>query len=57
MTTFSNASRLGRISSMLSTFGAAIEVARAVEARRMPVGVSLKTLGIDEKTFRQVNLG
>jgi len=57
MTTLSKGSRLGRISSMFSTFGAAIEVARAIEAHRMPVGSSLKMLGIDEKHFRQVNLG
>lgn len=57
MTTLSNGSRLGRISSMFTTFGAAIDVARAIEARRMPVGGSLKLLGIDEKAFRQVNLG
>jgi hypothetical protein len=44
------------LGSFLSTMGAAIKVARSVEAGRMPEGQMLKTLGIDEKTFREIHL-
>jgi hypothetical protein len=36
--------------------GAAIHVARAVEAGRMPESRVLKALGIDEAAFRAINL-
>ena len=49
------ASRMG-VGSFLSTMGAAINVARSVESGRMPEGRVLKTLGIDEKTFREIHL-
>jgi hypothetical protein len=47
---------LGRIGKVFATFGAVIDVATAIEARRQPSVKALRTLGIDEKAFRQVNL-
>jgi hypothetical protein len=47
---------LGRIGKVFATVGAVIDVATAIEARRQPSVQSLRTLGIDEKAFRQVNL-
>ena len=47
---------LGRLGKVFATVGAVIDVATAVEARRQPSVQSLRTLGIDEKAFRQVNL-
>ena len=48
--------RFGRIGKVFATVGAVIDVATAIEARRQPSVQSLRTLGIDEKAFRQVNL-
>jgi hypothetical protein len=48
--------RLGRLGRVFATVGAVIDVATAVEARRQPSANALRTLGIDEKAFRQVNL-
>jgi hypothetical protein len=48
--------RLGRLGRVFATVGAVIDVATAVEARRQPSSNALRTLGIDEKAFRQVNL-
>ena len=47
---------LGRLGKVFATFGAVIDVATALEARRQPSAKALQTLGIDEKAFRQVNL-
>ena len=49
-------SKLGPIGKVFATFGAVIDVANALEARRQPSVQSLRTLGMDEKAFRQVNL-
>jgi hypothetical protein len=46
----------GPLGKVFATVGAVIDVATAVEARRQPSVQSLRTLGIDEKAFRQVNL-
>jgi hypothetical protein len=48
--------RFGRIGKVFATVGAVIDVATSIEARRQPSVQSLRTLGIDEKAFRQVNL-
>jgi hypothetical protein len=48
--------KFGRLGQVFATVGAVIDVATAVEARRQPSVQSLRTLGIDEKAFRQVNL-
>jgi hypothetical protein len=45
---------LGRLGSVFATFGAVIDVARAVEARRMPDTRDLKTLGIDQSSFQRI---
>jgi hypothetical protein len=39
---------------VFATFGAVIDVARAVEARRMPDTRDLKTLGIDQSSFQRI---
>jgi hypothetical protein len=46
---------LGRLGSVFATFGAVIDVARAVEARRMPDARDLKTLGIEQSSFQRIN--
>ncbi len=51
-----NESKLGRIGKVFATFGAVIDVATAVEARRQPSVQALRTLGIDESAFRKLNL-
>ena len=48
--------KFGRLGKVFATVGAVIDVATAVEARRQPSVQALRTLGIDEKAFRQVNL-
>ena len=48
--------RFSRVGSALSTFGAAVDVARAVEQRELPAPGALAALGIDEATFRKVHL-
>jgi hypothetical protein len=45
---------LGRLGSVFATFGAVIDVARAVEARRMPDARDLKTLGIEKSSFQRI---
>lgn len=45
---------LGRLGSVFATFGAVIDVARAVEARRMPDARDLKTLGIEATSFQRI---
>jgi len=54
MTKLSNRARLGRFSSIFATFGAAIDVSRAVEAGQMPASGSLEVLGIDQSAFRHI---
>ena len=54
MTKLLKKARLSRVGSALDTFGAAVNVARAVENREMPAASALATLGIDEKSFRQI---
>jgi hypothetical protein len=49
-------STLGSLGKVFASFGAAIDVATALEARRQPSAKALRTLGIDEKAFRQVHL-
>jgi hypothetical protein len=56
MTTLSKPSRFARVASAFAMFGAAVDVARAVESHRMPSARALKTLGIDENEFRQINV-
>ena len=46
---------LGRLTSIISTFGAALDVAVAVNAHRLPSPRALKRLGIDEAEFRRIN--
>lgn len=53
----SNIVRRGRFNVIFATFGAAIDVSRAVEAGRMPRSGALKVLGINETAFRQINRG
>jgi hypothetical protein len=48
--------RGGGLGLFFSTVGAAVNVARSVEAGRMPEGRALKALGIDEKAFREIHL-
>ena len=45
-----------RVTSVFTVFGAAVDVARAVESHRMPPAGALKTLGIDENDFRKVHV-
>jgi hypothetical protein len=45
---------LGRLGSVFTTVGAVLDVARSVEARRMPDSAALKTLGIDQKSFERI---
>ncbi len=54
MTTLFTRSRLGRLGSVLATVGAVFDVARAVEARRMPDAGALRTLGIDKSAFQRI---
>lgn len=56
MTKVSKTSRFAGLTSVFSVFGAAVDVARAVEAHRMPPAGALKTLGIDENDFRKTHL-
>jgi len=57
MTKLTNSAGFGRIASAFASFGAAIDLARAVETRTMPSRTSLKRLGIEESTFRRINFG
>ena len=54
MTTFSAHPKLGRLGWMFATVGAVLDVARAVEARRMPDAGALRTLGIDQSSFQRI---
>jgi hypothetical protein len=38
---------------MFTVFGAAVDVARAIDAHKMPPVGALKALGIDENDFRK----
>lgn len=53
MTKFFRGAR-SRWGSALSTFGAAVHVARAVESGHKPSARALKTLGIDEAAFHLI---
>lgn len=57
MTKLSNNTRFSQIASAFASFGAAFDLARAVENRTMPSRRSLKTLGIEEATFRRITFG
>jgi len=45
--------KFARLASAFTVFGAALDVARAIEGHRMPPAGALKTLGINEKDFRK----
>jgi len=45
--------RLGGLASAFAMFEAAVDVARAIDAHRMPSSGALKTLGINEDDFRK----
>jgi hypothetical protein len=45
--------KFARLTSVFTVFGAAVDVARAIDAHRMPPAGALKTLGINEKDFRK----
>jgi hypothetical protein len=55
MTKLSKMPRFARLASVFSVFGAAVDVARAVEGHRMPSAAALKALGIDENHFRKIH--
>jgi hypothetical protein len=44
----------GRLGSMFATVGAVLDVARSIEARRMPDARALKTLGIEKSSFERI---
>ena len=50
------AKRLSGLTSMFTVFGAAVDVARAIDAHKMPSRAALKTLGIDENDFRKTHI-
>ena len=56
MTKVSEKSRLSGLTSVFTMFGAAIDVARAIDAHKMPSPRALKTLGIDENDFRKTHI-
>ena len=45
---------LGRLGSVFATVGAVLDVARSIEARRMPDAGALKTLGIEKSSFERI---
>lgn len=55
MTKVSKPSGLTRLASAFAMFEAAVDVARAVDARRMPSRGALKALGINEDDFRKIH--
>lgn len=54
MTKRTKSSRLSRIGSAFATVIAAVDVAKAVQNRRMPPAGALDALGIDEDAFRRM---
>ena len=56
MTKLSTTPRFARLTSVFSVFGAAVDVARAIEGHRMPPAGALKTLGINEAEFRKTHI-
>ena len=48
--------RPNRFTRFLGTIGAAVDVAADLKARRVPRKDALRTLGIDENAFRDVQL-
>jgi hypothetical protein len=46
----------GRLGSVFATVGAVLDVARSIEARRIPDARALKTLGIERSSFERINL-
>ena len=57
MTILFNFARRGRFNSIFATFGAAIDVSRAVESGRMPTSGALKVLGINKSAFQHIHFG
>lgn len=57
MTKLSNFARRGRFNSIFTTFGAAIDVSRAVECGRMPSSGALKVLGINKSALQNIRFG
>lgn len=55
MTKFLKKARLSTVGSALNTFGAAVNVARAVENHEMPSAGALVALGIDQDAFRKIH--
>ena len=55
MTKLSKTSRFAGLASVFTVFGAALDVARAIEGHRMPPAAALRTLGIDENKFRKTH--
>jgi hypothetical protein len=53
MTRVLKKARLGGLASAFAVFEAAVDVARAIDAHRMPSTGALKTLGINEDDFRK----
>lgn len=47
---------LHNMGEVFATIGAATRAARAVQAHRAPDAATLRTLGIDEATFRSIRL-
>lgn len=47
--------RFSGLVSAFAMFEAAVDVARAIDARRMPSSGALKTLGINEDDFRKTH--
>lgn len=56
MTELSKSRGFARLASAFAVFGAAVDVARAVEGHRMPSSGALKTLGINENDFRKTHI-
>jgi len=56
MTKLSTNPGFARLTSMFTVFGAAVDVARAIEAHRMPSAGALKALGINEAEFRKTHI-
>lgn len=56
MTKLSKSRGFARLASAFAVFGAAVDVARAVEGHRMPSSGALKTLGINENDFRETHI-
>ena len=56
MTKLFKKARFSGVGSALATFGAAVDVARAVERHEMPAAGALARLGIDAEAFSKVHL-